>query len=167
MRLYHLLSITIYSILGLAITTAQLSTPDINTSILNPDPNKVINTSNITDPIRDGSFRIINEGDNQNLVNNVLNNQVNQEITDYDTAKNRTLDIIRRIINYILGLVALTALIYLIYHGLLILTAAGDEDQYNKGLKGIKYAAIALAGIGVSRFVVSMIFFLISVITWT
>lgn len=165
MRLYHLLSITIYSILGLAITTAQLSTPDINTSILNPDPNKVINTSNITDPIRDGSFRIINEGDNQNLVNNVLNNQVNQEITDYDTAKNRTLDIIRRIINYILGLVALTALIYLIYHGLLILTAAGDEDQYNKGLKGIKYAAIALAGIGVSRFVVSMIFFLISVIT--
>lgn len=58
----------------------------------------------------------------------------------------------------------MVALIYLMYHGVLILTAAGDEERFNTGLQGIKYAAIALAGIGLSWFIISLIFYLIDFI---
>ncbi|MEI7557973.1 MAG: hypothetical protein WCJ45_03990 [bacterium] len=44
------------------------------------------------------------------------------------------MDVIKNIVNYALGMVALVALIYLIYHGFLILTAAGDDTQYKKGI---------------------------------
>jgi hypothetical protein len=57
-----------------------------------------------------------------------------------------------------LGFLGLIALIYLIYNGFLILTAAGDDTQYKKGLQSIKYAAIALGGIGASWLIISLIF---------
>lgn len=47
------------------------------------------------------------------------------------------------------------ALVYLIYHGFIMLTASGDDTQYKKGLKGIKFAAIAIVGIGASRLIIS------------
>jgi hypothetical protein len=78
----------------------------------------------------------------------------------------QTMNIIKSIINYALGMVWLVALVYLIYHGFLILTAAGDETQYKKGLKWIKFAAIAMAGIGMSWLIVSAIFWLIALIIW-
>jgi len=46
-----------------------------------------------------------------------------------------------------------------------MLTAAGEEDKYKKGLKGIKYAAIAMAGVGLSFFMISFIFRLINLLT--
>ena len=58
----------------------------------------------------------------------------------------------------------MVALVYLIYHGFIMLTAAGDDAQYKKGLKGIKFAAIAIVGIGLSRLIVSGIFRLIDLI---
>lgn len=50
----------------------------------------------------------------------------------------------------------------MIYHGVLIITAAGDDAQYKKGMKGIKFAAIAIIGIGLSWIFVSSIFRLIN-----
>lgn len=61
-------------------------------------------------------------------------------------------------------MLGLVALVYLIYHGFLIVTATGDDTQYKKGLKGIKFAAIAIAGIGASWLIVSGIFRLIALI---
>ena len=69
-----------------------------------------------------------------------------------------TLGFVANLLSYALGLLALIALIYLIYHGFLMVTAAGSDEQYNRGLKGIKYAAIALAGIGISWFLISFVF---------
>jgi hypothetical protein len=46
----------------------------------------------------------------------------------------------------------------------LIVTAAGDDTQYKKGLSGVKFASIATAGIAVSRLVVSGIFWLLALI---
>jgi hypothetical protein len=69
---------------------------------------------------------------------------VNDKITSHQKAKNQTMDVIRNIINYALYFAAFIALVYLIYHGFLVLTAAGDDTQYKKGLSGIKYATIAI-----------------------
>jgi len=48
------------------------------------------------------------------------------------TAQNQTFQIINNFINYALGLLAMIALIYLLYHGFLMVTSAGDEEQYGK-----------------------------------
>ncbi|MEI7562240.1 MAG: hypothetical protein WCJ39_00515 [bacterium] len=89
---------------------------------------------------------------------------VDSQITDHATAKNATLQVVKNIVNYALGLLSLIALVYLIFNGFLILTAGGDDTQYKKGLKSIKNALIAIAGIGASRLIVSAIFRLISLV---
>lgn len=88
----------------------------------------------------------------------------NDEISSHENAQTKVMNVIKNIINYALSMIALIALVYLIYHGFLILTAAGDDTQYKKGLKGLKYAAIAMGGIGVSRLIVSAIFWLLALI---
>jgi hypothetical protein len=54
----------------------------------------------------------------------------------------------------------------LIYHGFIMLFAMNKEDQFNKGLKWIKTAAIALVGVGLSRVVIRFIFYVINLIAW-
>jgi len=138
----------------------QFVTPDINTTILNQNLNQAVNTDLAADPLRDGAYFIINDGTNS--VDNVIGS--NQQIGTFGNAKNRVINIFNTIINYTLGLLSMVALVYLIYHGILILTAAGDEERFNTGLQWIKYAGIALAWIGLSWFVVSLIFYLIDFI---
>ncbi len=139
----------------------QFVTPDINTTILNQNLDWVVNTDLATDPLRDGAFVIINDWTNS--VDNVIGSN-DPQIGTFGNAKNRVINILNIIINYTLGLLAMVALVYLMYHGVLILTAAGDEERFNTGLKWIQYAAIALAGIGLSWLVISLIFYLIDFI---
>ncbi|MEI8090829.1 MAG: hypothetical protein WCG98_00790 [bacterium] len=70
----------------------------------------------------------------------------------------------KNVLNYVLSFLALVALIYLIFNGYLILTAAGDETQYKKGIKSLQYAVMAIAGIGASRLLVSLILRLLNLI---
>lgn len=142
--------------------SAQLSTPNINTTILNKNLDSVVNTNLWDDPLRDWAARIINDGTNS--VDNIIGSDQPSSIGSFWNAKNRVINIINTITNYALGLLALTALIYLLYHGILMVTAAGDEERYNKWLNGIKYASIALAGIGLSWLIISLIFYIIDFI---
>jgi hypothetical protein len=89
------------------------------------------------------------------------------KISSHENAQNQTLQVIKNLLNYALGMLWLVALIYLIYHGFLIVTAAGDDTQYKKWLSGVKYAAIAIVGIGVSWLVVSWIFWLLDLVIWS
>jgi threonine/homoserine/homoserine lactone efflux protein len=43
------------------------------------------------------------------------------------------LEIIQNVINYALGLLAVIALVYLLYHGFLIATAGNDDSKAKKG----------------------------------
>jgi hypothetical protein len=74
-------------------------------------------------------------------------------------------EIIQRAINRVLGILWLIALIILLYGGFLMLTAAGNDEKYNKWFTILKHTAIGLAFIGISRFIVSMVFYLIEIIT--
>ncbi len=137
-----------------------------NTStILNTDMTDAINTDNwwwtIWDPIREWAYQIVNSSDWNYEVWWIIND----EITDHETALNNTLELITRIINYALGLLSLVALVYLLFHGFMMVTAAWDDAKYKKWLKWIKYAAIALTGIWLSRFIISFIFWIIENIT--
>ncbi|UFX83510.1 pilin [Candidatus Absconditicoccus praedator] len=75
------------------------------------------------------------------------------------------LDVVRNFVNWVLGIMALIALIILLWGGFLMVTAAGDEEKYNKGFKILKQAAIGLIMMGVAWFIVSIIFTVIDMAT--
>jgi hypothetical protein len=56
----------------------------------------------------------------------------NGNITTFLQAQNDTIAFIQNLINWALGLVGLVALIYLLYNGFLMVTAAGDDGQFKK-----------------------------------
>lgn len=73
--------------------------------------------------------------------------------------------IVQKGVNRVLGILALIVLILLIWGGFQMITAAGDEEKYGAGFTILKQAAFGLVMIGLAWFVVSMIFFLINVLT--
>jgi len=139
-----------------------------NTStILTTDINEAVNTdvwsATIWDPIRQWAYQVVRSDDWDYTLAWIVDND--NEITQHSTALNRTLWIINNIINRALGILSLVALIYLIVHWFIMITAAWDETKYKKWLKWIKYAAIAIAWIWLSRFIISLIFRIIEGIT--
>ncbi len=76
-------------------------------------------------------------------------------------------NVIRWFVNRVLGILALIALLVLLYAGFQMVTAAGDEEQYKSWFTMLKQAAIWLVMIWIARFVISIIFFVINLITTT
>ncbi len=66
-------------------------------------------------------------------------------------------------VNWILWMLALIALVVCLWGGFQMVTAAGDDAKYKKGMGILKQAAIGLVIIGVAWMFVSLIFWLI----WT
>lgn len=60
-----------------------------------------------------------------------------------------------KIVNYFLSFLGLIAVIGMVYSGFLMVTAAMDEGQYEKGKKGIGYIAIGIIVILLSFAVVN------------
>lgn len=140
------------------ICSAQLEIP-WDSTIFNSNQDQYINANDISNPIRDGAYAAIQSPDENNEVGGVQG--INNKIEDHTDARDRTFTIVKNLINYSLWILSLVALVYMIYHGIVILTAAGDDAKYKQGMKGIKFAAIALIGIWFSRIIVSSIFWLI------
>lgn len=136
-------------------------------TILNTDANSAINTDiwwgTIWDPIRQWAYQIVKSDDWNYTLEWIVDND--NEITQHSTALNRTLGIIKNIINRALWLLGIVALIYLLVHWFIVLTAAWDESKYKKWIKWIKNAGIAIWWIWLSRFIVSFIFWIITNIT--
>lgn len=61
------------------------------------------------------------------------------------------------IINYILGFLGLIAVIFLIYAGILMVTAGGNDDQIGKARKIITYAVIGIVIILLSFTIVTFV----------
>lgn len=76
-------------------------------------------------------------------------------------------NVIKGAINWVLGILALIALIILLWGGFQMVTAAGNEDQYSKWFTILKQAAIGLIMIGVAWFIISIIFWLVNLTTST
>lgn len=76
----------------------------------------------------------------------------------------KLIDVIKSFINRMLGILALIALVILLWGGFQMVTAAGDDAKYKKGFKILQQAAIGLVFIWVSWLIVSLIFWLLGVI---
>lgn len=82
-----------------------------------------------------------------------------------NTQGDSIIDIVKQFINYALGLLGLIALIMLLWGGYKMVTSGGQEDAYKEGLKILKNAAIGIAFIAVSWFLVQFIFRVLGLIT--
>lgn len=74
-------------------------------------------------------------------------------------------NVVKWFINRVLGILALIALLILLYGGFQMVTSAGDEEKYKAGFTILKHAAMGLLLIGVAWFIVSIIFWLVNVLT--
>jgi hypothetical protein len=149
----------------LVVWYAQMIVPSSENYILTDTEWQVLHSSGIGDPLRDWAYNIIQPETWTGALSWVVG--VGEQISSHQNAQGKVLDIVKKIINvYILWMLALVALVYLLYHGFLIVSAAGDETQYKKWLSGVKYAAIAILGIGISWLVVSWIFRIIALVIW-
>ena len=77
------------------------------------------------------------------------------------------LDFVQSGINYILALLGLITIIILVYGGIQMVTAAGDDSKYKKGFTIVKQAVVGLILIGVSALIVNMIFYFVNTNTTT
>lgn len=78
--------------------------------------------------------------------------------------KDTFINVVRGAINWVLGILALIALILLLWGGFQMVTAAGDDAKYKAGFTILKQAAVGLILIGVAWFVISIIFFVINLV---
>jgi hypothetical protein len=118
---------------------------------------EVIRTNDLDSPIRQWV------SDLSKWVDNII---YSGPITDSASAQQQSLAFASNLINYFLSLVSFIALVYLIYHWYLMVTAAWDKSQFEKWQKWLKYATIAIAWIFLSWFVISMVFRVLEASTW-
>lgn len=74
------------------------------------------------------------------------------------------INIVKGAVNWVLGILALIALLILLWGGFQMVTAAGDEKKYGEGFTILKQAATGLILIGIARFIISIIFWLVVVV---
>lgn len=110
--------------------------------------------------MRWGAYDAIHSDDNQHVIGNLID--AKNEITDQATATQKTLNLIKRLINFALGLVSLVALIILIFAGVKMVTAAGDDKAFGAGKAALTKVTKAILGIAVSWLIISGIFWLIN-----
>ena len=153
-----ILIVSWYFILNTCIAGTGMWLGNMST-IYNPDQTKAINTeynsSTINTPIEDWARWITPE-------NAGLAWADDTEITYYMDALTKVLHVVQNVVNYALWILWTIALIYLIIHGFIILTAAWDDSKVKKWLKWIKNAFIAITWIWLSWIIIRFILRLIS-----
>lgn len=68
------------------------------------------------------------------------------------------IDVVKKFINFALGMLSLIALGMALFGGFKMVTAAGDDGKYKEGFKVLKQAAIGIVVVGLSWIIVSSIF---------
>lgn len=103
-----------------------------------------------------------NGGNNSNPTSGTWDTPTGKNmITNKDQSGSQLLTTIQSTIKWILWFLATIAVVICLYWGFLMMTSAGDENKYKKGITVLKYAAIWLAVIGLSWIIVSAIFWFV------
>jgi len=141
---------------------------NVNT-IYNNDTWHAINTElweneTIWDPLRQWAYNIIHSSDGKYTVEWIV--KEDNQIETHNEAMWDTIQIIRNAVNRALWMLSLVALVYILIQGFIILTAAGDDNKQKKWIAGIKRAWLAIIWIGLSRFIVTFIFWIIRWVAW-
>ena len=129
--------------------------------ILTTDQKEIIKDIWDQDALREWAYNAIHSDNHK--IKNLINS--NDQIKTQKDAEKKTFKLIKRLINYALGLVSLIALIILLIAGVQMATAAGDDKKFWAGKASLLKIAKAIWGIAISWLIISMIFWIIDVIT--
>lgn len=97
----------------------------------------------------------------------IATKDINVGSTDEIQREGAVLDIVKSAVNRVLGVSALIALIFLIYGGVRMVIAWGNEESYNQWFAILKSAAIWIALLWIARFMASLIFWMINTFATT
>ena len=125
--------------------------------ILTTDQKEIIKDIWDEDALREWAYNAIHS-DNQKI-KNLINS--NDQIKTQKDAEKKTFKLIKRLINYALGLVSLI----LLMAGVQMATAAGDDKKFWAGKASLLKVARAIWWIAVSWLIINFIFWIIEVIT--
>jgi hypothetical protein len=114
---------------------------------------QVVVTNDIVDPLRDGAH---------NPWQWIQGLYYNGQIFSFLQAENQTIAYIQRIVNRALTFVGIIALLYLLYSGFLMVTAAWRDDQFKKWVTALRTSVIAIVWMALAGFLVNFILYLIS-----
>lgn len=89
----------------------------------------------------------------------------NIEFTEQEDAEKYTFEMVHRLINWILGMLAFVALIVVIIGWIQMVTAAGDDAKYKSWKTALKKVSIGIIGIGASWLLVSFFFWIVDLIS--
>ncbi len=120
---------------------------------INQNDQHVVVTNDIVDPLRDGTH---------NPWQWVQGLYYNGQIFSFLQAENQTIAYIQRLLNRALTFVGIIALVYLIYSGILMVTAAGKDDQFKKWVKAMRLSFIAIVWMALAWLIVNFILYLIA-----
>ncbi len=127
--------------------------PSDNYKNLNKDHQTIVETDNIEDPLRDGSYGIAEK------VQGLYMKQ--GRLTTFLKAQDAALAYAQNIINWTLFIVWTVALIYLLYTGFQMITSSWDETKFKERTKRTRSALIGLLGIGLSAIFVNFVLYVI------
>lgn len=81
---------------------------------------------------------------------------------EYQTSLWYVLSLTQIVVNWLLWILSFVALVYMLYCGFLVFSSWSDDKNASKGKKWITTAAIALAWIGLSWLIISVMIWFIS-----
>lgn len=113
-------------------------------------------TKGIQDPLRSWADYIIQY---------VSGARYSGQIDSFEEASWITLTFVSTVINRFLWLLALIALVYLLYHAFMLLISYNNNEKISEHRSAIYTAFIVIVGIGLSWVVISGMFYLIAIIT--
>lgn len=108
------------------------------------------------DAIREGSHSAIQGETADESIWHLITGK--EKIENQADATQKTLALIKKIVNFALGFISLIALILLIVAGFKMTTANGDDKAFGAGKETLTTIVKAIGGIAVSRFLISGIF---------
>lgn len=111
-----------------------------------------------------GSFAAPLKPENSYKSTNSKANDVNTWWTE-NRQEDAFVNVVKWWVNRVLGILALIALLYLMWGWFQMVTSWGDDDAYGKGFTILKHGATGLILIGIAWFIVSIIFWLVNKIT--
>ncbi len=96
-------------------------------------------------------------------VGNNIEGIKNDNASNSAQAQNNLLLYIKTIVDYLLWFLAAAVLLYFLWWGYQMVVAAGDESKYNEWITKMKRWLIAVVGIWVSWYIISLIFHIVGV----
>lgn len=132
---------------------ATFSTTSNYYDTLTQNDQKIVETEDINDPLADSSYEIAWR------VNGLYMKW--GKITTFLQAQNSALAYAQNIINWTLLIVWTVALVYLLYTGFQMVTAAGDETKFKERTKKTRAAVVALLWIGLSAILINFVLYVI------